>query len=257
MSADQPPGPRRPPREDPGLGRGSVLAAVLGEVERERQSLAEQLDAGPVQTLSHLARSLRSLGESPELPRPLADRTEAAGQLAARVAEELRALARRLRPPLLDDLGLAAALGQLSAEFASETGIGVELELQPAPAGRGSAQALALFRVAQEALSNVERHAAARRVRIRLREGRESLLLLIVDDGVGFIVKTREPGPEKGLPEMRARLAALGGWLRVSSRVGGWTAVLAWTPLSAPGPSSRPAQPARRMEANALSGSLG
>ena len=140
---------------------------VLGQ-EEERRHIAQELHDGPVQTLIHLCRQIdevESRGRSGH------DGTGSLSDLRVIVEEtvaELRSIAKGLRPSVLDDLGLVASINQILSEAGErqqfETSFGVtgpERRLAPAVE-------LALFRIAQEALSNVERHAAARRVAVGL-----------------------------------------------------------------------------------------
>ena len=143
---------------------------------------------------------------------------------------ELRQIARGLRPPALDDLGLAAALRKLTSDFQARTGVGASFRVEGE--GRPAADAeLGLFRIAQEALNNVGRHAAAERVSVRLRLAAAEARLTIVDDGAGFTVG-RAPEASLGLAGMRERAALLGGRLDVSSAPGKGATVRATIPLA-------------------------
>lgn len=164
-----------------------------------------------------------------------AGRTEEAEGLLGELGEALRKLARELRPPLLDELGLRAALEKLLDDFAGSTGIAVERKL---PEGRFPPEVeIAVFRVVQEALENVRRHSGAGKVRVEMGERGGALVGRIADDGRGF---DRRRTPEGlGLSGMREWVSLVGGRLSVTSFPGRGTAVEFEIPLPPRGP--RPA----------------
>lgn len=156
--------------------------------EEERGRIARELHDGPVQSLVLLWRRLDAIGQ---LPDPEQDSELRAAQRAVReAADELRRVSRNLRPSILDDLGLVSALRAEVAAFGERTGIvtrlastGTERRLEP---GRE----LGLLRIAQEALRNIEQHAAATQALVRLRYETGRLRLSITDDGQGIIERT-------------------------------------------------------------------
>jgi two-component system, NarL family, sensor kinase len=131
----------------------------------------------------------------------------------------VRRISHDLRPALLDDLGLDAALKRLADDFSRRSGIEVDLAL-PGTAALPQAQAVALFRIAQEALANVERHAQARRVRLALEAGPGGARLEVSDDGRGFEAGAGS-GAGIGLSNIRQRAESLGGRLELRSVPGG------------------------------------
>jgi NarL family two-component system sensor histidine kinase LiaS len=153
-------------------------------------------------------------------------------RMVGEAQRELTGLIRELRPAALGDKGLVPALREWVADWSHSSGIAAEVRVQgerPAPLDVEQA----LFRVAQEALSNVARHSGARSVDVRVAWEAEGLTLAIQDDGHGFDVAERD-GKGVGLGSMRERIEALGGELRVSSQAGG-THVEAQVPLAAQG----------------------
>jgi len=145
------------------------------------------------------------------------------------VVEHLRLLARELRPMLLHDLGLADSLASLaSAMTSAERRVDARL-LTPIPRLSDEVE-LAVYRIAQEALSNAVRHADAREIVVTIARGDGQLCLEVSDDGRGFDAADRN-GDELGLTGMRERAAALGGWLAVDSAVGRGTTVRLRFPL--------------------------
>ena len=155
---------------------------------------------------------------------------------------EVRRISHALRPSMLDDLGLAAALDQLARELKEETGIELQCErvIHDATPALPDSINTALFRIAQEALTNVVRHAAARRVTLKLEVAPKSVVLSIRDDGRGFDVERMQADARSGigLRNMRERLDAIGGTLSLTSEPGN-TIVTAMVPLRRPPASAQ------------------
>jgi two-component system, NarL family, sensor histidine kinase UhpB len=134
---------------------------------------------------------------------------------------DVREIARRLRPEALDDLGVLAALAALSVQVQRTARVRVERELNEV-GELTSEEELVIYRVAQEALTNVARHAQARRATLRLRRERDGVVLEVADDGRGL---PRELGEGAGLRGMRERAVLVGGRVELSGRAGGGTVV--------------------------------
>jgi two-component system NarL family sensor kinase len=147
---------------------------------------------------------------------------------------EVRRISHDLRPALLDDLGLPAALEHIGNELAQRSGLKVRVSPQVHEERLPELQAVSLFRVAQEALRNVERHAQATRIDIRLDDSGDKLELRITDDGVGFDVKNVELSKDRGigLTNMRERVERNGGTFQLISHPG-HTSLTASFPLAA------------------------
>ena len=143
--------------------------------------------------------------------------------------QSVRKICSGLRPGVLDDLGLAAAIEWQANEFAARTGIGCELSLPSADVKVNGDQATEIFRIFQESLTNVARHAEARSVSASLYEEEQNLLLVVEDDGRGFI--DSQTSGSLGLLGMRERAQACGGDLQISSFPGGGTTVTVRVPL--------------------------
>ena len=135
---------------------------------------------------------------------------------------EVRRISHDLRPALLDDLGLPAALEHIAGELAQRSGLEVRVFPRVHEERLPELQAVSLFRVAQEALRNAERHAQARRIDIRLEDANDKLELRITDDGCGFDVKTVESSKDRGigLSNMRERVERNGGAFKLVSHPG-------------------------------------
>ena len=146
------------------------------------------------------------------------------------LVKSVRRIATELRPPILDQLGLPAAVEWLAQDFSRRTGIVCATAMHPLHTDITADLATALFRIVQEALTNVSRHAGARNVTIELDTKSDCVTLEINDDGRG-ITESRASGPASlGILGMRERAAALGGVLEVTPRDGGGTRVAAWFP---------------------------
>jgi two-component system NarL family sensor kinase len=147
---------------------------------------------------------------------------------------EVRRISHDLRPALLDDLGLPAALEHIGNELAQRSGLEVRVSPQVHEERLPELQAVSLFRVAQEALRNVERHAQAKHIDIRLDDAGDRLELRITDDGIGFDVKNIEQSRDRGigLTNMRERVERNGGTFELISHPG-HTALTASFPLTA------------------------
>jgi signal transduction histidine kinase len=136
-----------------------------------------------------------------------------------------------LRPTLLDNLGLVAALRWLLEESCRSTGVHPEHRFPPEPLPELGAQSIALFRVVQEALSNVVRHAQARHVLVEVIQEQDYLVLRIRDDGVGISRERLTSQDSHGLSAMRLRMSALNGQLTIEpNATGQGTDVLARVP---------------------------
>ena len=230
---------------------------VLLAQEEERARLAGQLLDAPAQELATVLLHLRLLQNA--AARPGAD-VAALGRQMAGLTEQVRAtldglrrLAADLRPRLLDDLGLAAAVRSLVEEWAARTGVPVDLRAAiPADARVPAATGIAVYRMTQEALSNVERHARATRVRVTLALRAGALVAEVQDDGRGppgaGAAATSRPGSRLGLFAAGERIGLVQGRFAVESAPGSGTTVRATVPLprdsprhTGPGLRTRPA----------------
>jgi len=204
----------------------AMAREIVRSQEAERARLARELHDGVSQWLVSVKYVFESAADRARRGERIADVTAALDGGVERLREvlgEVRRISHDLRPALLDDLGLARALEHLAREWSQRSGIEVRTDCDPhlvVP----DAVATALFRVAQEALGNVECHAAAREVRIALRalDG-GGLRFEIVDDGQGFDAEAmlRSPREGLGLTHMRERVESLGGRFELGSSAGG------------------------------------
>src|SRR5437773_283204 len=205
-----------------------ALSRRLVEAEEaERRRIARELHDRVGQNLSalniNLDLALGAAGAS-----PLRQRIEDSVSLVDATLQSIESVMAELRPPLLDEYGLGAALGWYAEEFSRRTGIAVALrDGKDAAAGLRPEAAVALFRIAQEALNNVAKHAGARQVRIELVGDAEEIVMRVVDDGAGFDPAAAARGKRWGMKTMRERAEAAGGRLEVDSAPGAGTTVRA------------------------------
>ncbi len=212
----------------------AVLRDLSGRLinahEEERARLARELHDDLTQRLAILAiEAGRVEREISELP--------AAGILRGiregliRLSEDIHALSYRLHPSVLEDLGLGDALKTECEQFARRESIPVAVQLKDLPEMMPRGAALCLFRVAQEALRNVARHARASSVDVSVWRNDGGLQLSVRDNGVGFDSTGHRHQPSLGLASMKERVRLLGGKLTLESAPGKGTNILVWVPV--------------------------
>ncbi|MFP4346023.1 MAG: PAS domain S-box protein [Anaerolineales bacterium] len=213
-----------------------ALATRLTQVEEaNHQRLARELHDRVGQSLTAIGINLNIIGSllPEESPFSLRERLDDSRSLVEEVTESTRAMMSDLRPPVLDDYGLPATLHWYAEHFEARTGIAIEMELQEIEPRLPLEREVALFRVVQEALTNVAKHAHASEVRITLEVEEERIRLEVADDGAGFAgAVPREPEGSEGwgLLTMKERAAALGGELRIEAQPGEGTRVAVEAP---------------------------
>lgn len=210
-------------REFQRLGR-----AVWRVQEDERRRLARELHDGVGQNLTALKHRLSQL--EAEVPEAQRESLRAAIALCHDTLEDTREMSRLLRPPILDDLGLEPALRWLVRSVGETAGFHVELDIESPLSLDGDVQTL-LFRVAQEALNNIAKHAGARNVLVRLVARGGLAQLQVVDDGCGCDPQQALASGGSGLGGMRERLRLYGGRLELHSASGEGARLRAVVPL--------------------------
>jgi PAS domain S-box-containing protein len=217
--------------------RGLMKQLISAEAD-ERRRVARELHDETGQSLTALLVGLRAIAEMSERP----EVREAAMRLrdvAAQTIDDVGRLARGLHPAVLDDKGLGAAARRYAGDYVRLYGTPVEFSggvvdaprLPPLTAGT-------MYRIIQETLTNIARHADAAKVRIKLTRSPSTLDLMVSDDGAGFDVRSaKEAMKGLGLRGMDERVTLLGGTLRIVSKPGSGTEILVSLPL-APRPAT-------------------
>src|SRR5437763_2389436 len=208
-----------------------VAQRVLGSLEAERERLYRDVHDGPAQVLANAIFEVEYLERIAErAPAEVRQtlRTELAnlkGQFRSSL-DSVRAMIYDLRPPELSELGLAEAMGNYAGEWEARCGIRVANRLDTMDTGLSPMQELAVYRVMQEALQNVHKHAQANAVGMAWQHSNDNWVLHVTDDGVGFdLVKAARHKKAVGLLSMRERAELIGGTLQIQSTPGKGTAV--------------------------------
>jgi len=215
------------------LERAESTRRALEAQEAERLRVAQELHDEVGQNLTAaLLQLARIRKRAPEELR--AELSEAAETVRDNL-DDLRRIAQRLRPQALDELGLASALAHFSDQLAEQTGLPIQRRFERALPVLGYEEELVIYRVAQEALTNVVRHAEASCAELVLERGHDRLILRVGDDGCG-LDGSADGAATGGIRGMRERAALIHAELRIASREQGGTEVSLHVPLGTGGP---------------------
>jgi PAS domain S-box-containing protein len=209
-----------------------LLERTLSAQEEERRRIARELHDEAGQMLTALLVGLRTLEDARKLAEAKAQ-GQRLREIAAQAIDEVGRLARGLHPTVLDDLGLGVALSRYAAEYTKTHNIAVELTLNEVDSSNlPPAVQIALYRILQEALTNVARHSGAKAVSIRFHRSAVAVEVAVVDDGRGFDAKAVAVSSHRlGIQGMRERAAMLGGSVSFLSQPKG-TKILVQVPLA-------------------------
>ena len=211
----------------------NLTAHLLSIREEERARISREVHDELGQSLTAVKMDLAWLaGRLPQRNGRMLKRIRSTGQLADSIIQSIRRISTELRPAVLD-LGLAAAVEWQVQEFQARSGIQCKVRLLTREVVASNAST-AMFRIFQETLTNVARHAKATRAEVVLQKQRDRLVLLIRDNGRGFDQASPSLSKSLGLLGMRERAAILGGQVNISSAPGKGTTVTAWIPLPSP-----------------------
>jgi len=188
--------------------------------EDERSRIARELHDEVGQTLTGVMLQVEGLAA--KIPKELREQLDELRETARSGTEDVRRIARQLRPEALEDLGLRSALASLATSFGEQAGIQIQRRLEPDVA-LSEEQELVIYRVAQEALTNVARHADARRVELSLDDVSGQTVLIVRDDGRGLSPGTLPSS--RGIRGMRERAMLIGAQLEINSQPGGGTEI--------------------------------
>lgn len=209
-----------------------LVRSVWNVQEAERRRLARELHDGIGQILTALKQQLDVVEQSAaSLPVAAHSRLRDAAELAAQALQETRELSRLLRPQILDDLGLEPALRWLTRTFSERNGVALEVDLVGLDRRLPAEVETLAFRVVQEALNNVAKHAGASRGQVLARREGAELTLVVADDGKGFEPDAPDNGGS-GLRGMRDRVELFGGRIEIGSRPGLGTRIAARVPCA-------------------------
>ena len=207
----------------------AISRGVLRAQEAERSRISRDLHDGVGQSLTALKMQLDLLARDAERSAsPLAQRVAALREVADAALQEIRQISHAIRPQILDNLGLVPTLRWLVRTFETRTGIRASLACEQLRHGRDPDVETLLYRITQESLTNVTKHARASRVSVDLREERGALWLRIEDDGAGFdpgAIEARQHDVGFGMQSMRDRVRLFGGRFAVRSAPGAGTIV--------------------------------
>ncbi|WP_318214970.1 HAMP domain-containing sensor histidine kinase [Streptomyces sp. SCL15-6] len=209
--------------------RATSSARVLLAQEAERRRIAQELHDEVGQSMTAILLVLGRAADDAD--QPLRDELHQAQEITRESLDEVRRLVRRLRPGVLDDLGLISALTSLTHDFATHTGLRVTRRFEADLPALDHETELVLYRVAQESLTNAARHADAERLEVSLGRADGAVVLTITDDGRGIEAACEGAG----IRGMRERALLIGAALDITSAPGTGTRIR----LAAPVPASR------------------
>ena len=214
--------------------RRQLMEKVIATQEDERRRIARELHDSTSQNLTSLIVGLRIMETNCAQCAAISKATDLR-QVASQTLDEVHDLSMRLRPRVLDDLGLAAALERLAHEWQARFKIPVDVVIQLSERLPGDVET-AIYRIVQEALTNITRHARAHSASILVERRTDVVRVIVEDDGVGFYVNTNHGERHLGLLGMRERAELLNGTLIIESTPEHGTSVFIEIPLHSPLP---------------------
>ncbi|MDF0665970.1 MAG: PAS domain S-box protein [Nitrospira sp.] len=212
----------------------SLTTELMAVQEEERRRIARELHDDVNQRLALLAIEMTNMLSAPSTLTVQAKETiQSLNQRLVRISDDVRRMAYQFHPSILDDLGLTAALKHMADEWSEKTGIKIVIVQQEVTDPLPRDIASCLYRVAQESLTNIMKHARAARVELELTCDDQEITLSIYDTGVGFDLKDiRARHPGLGLVNMRERVRSVRGRLDIQSQLGRGTHIIVHIPFS-------------------------
>jgi PAS domain S-box-containing protein len=211
----------------------ALAGRLINAEEEERKRISRELHDDLNQKLALIAFDFGSLRlEPPSSPDKMTEQLRSLQARVVQLSQEVRQISHRLHPSILEDLGLTAALNELCEEFSAREGIEVLFEPASVPTSLPADVASCLYRVAQEALHNVLKHAHASHVTLKVSGDSLGIHLLIHDLGVGFDSETSQPHHGLGIVNMKERIRLVQGEFSIRSKPGQGTEVRVLVPLS-------------------------
>jgi signal transduction histidine kinase len=210
--------------------RSQLLEKVIAAQEEERRRIARELHDETGQSLTSLMVQLQMVNQQCQSPEAR-EQLDGVRGLVAQTLEGVHNLALELRPSVLDDLGLAAALQRYARDYQARYPIEVDLEVVGLAERLPSAVETAVYRIIQESLTNIARHAQATTASVLLEQRHNRIRAIIEDDGMGFDVEKVMGNGRLGLYGMRERAELLNGTLTIESEPGQGTSIFVEVPL--------------------------
>ncbi len=207
-----------------------LASRLLRAQEVERRRLAREMHDDLTQRVAVMAIEIGKVEEQIELPIPVAESLRRTRDQLVKLSEDVHSLSRQLHPSILDDLGLVDALRSECITFQQREGITINYHTDNVPGGLPRDSALCLYRIAQEALRNVVRHAGASSVEVSLIGHDGQVLLTVTDQGKGFDLNGGRSHPGVGLASMEERARLIGAELSVQSHLGKGTTITVFVP---------------------------
>lgn len=208
-----------------------LSARLLNAHEDERKNISRELHDGVSQQLTSVLLALTGLKHQPGMPEAGKKQLETVLPILTQVADGIRSLSRQLHPMVVEFVGLSRALESLCADNRAFRGMEVEFASCELPPGLASDSAVALYRVAQEALRNAAYHSGSTRARVELAANAGRIQLRVTDWGCGFDVDLARRKGGLGLISMQERVQSLEGTLRITSKAGSGTEIIAEVPV--------------------------
>ncbi len=213
--------------------RNQLLETIIVSQEEERKRISRELHDETGQSLTSLMLGLKLIQEAESLQKAK-ELSNNLREIVYKTIEEIQWLSYELRPSTLDDLGLLVALRRYIDELTQHKGVIIDFEIDNFLKNRlNAAVETTFYRVVQEALTNVIRHAKANKIKVQLGSNSHNLYAVIEDDGVGFDLEQMEKGQQKnlGLIGMKERAALVGGELLIHTAAGEGTRITLTIPI--------------------------
>jgi signal transduction histidine kinase len=218
-------------RAEQAAAREHYIQGVIQAQEDERMRIARELHDSTSQSLTSLLVGLRNL--SAHAPDSLSPQIEEIRGVVSTTLDEVHALAWQLRPSVLDDLGLTVALGRYIADFERRFGIQVDFTVHGLDERLPALIETSLYRITQEALTNVARHASAQQASILIDRRNSAIRVIVEDDGIGFDAASHSMSQKSlGLQGIRERAQLLNGKLTIESSPGQGTSLFIEIPMA-------------------------
>ena len=210
-----------------------IAGKLINAQEEERSRIGRELHDHVSQQLALMAIRLDQLRADHSTSEDVATRLARLRQDTSEIIEDVYRISHRLHSSMLEQLGLVRALQRLVLEFSERHDIPIEFTSAPLPRPVSQESALCLFRVVEEALTNVAKHSKAPSARVDIEAGDDGIRIAVEDGGVGFDLATFEKVASLGLISMRERLRLVRGTIRIQSAPNQGTRIEAWAPWTA------------------------